>query len=259
MSSALLLMGLVLNQVAFVHIKLLFHLLLIWLVYRQFKGAARLILLERIRDDVPQHEMVLYRHLKWLFLMGAWSTGLMILGQELPLSFLLQDVFSRLFMLFLLAVSWVIWKSRRVFSGLFNPWFRTEKHPFRHFGVLLGMLIPLSVFTTALIGLFGFVHLAWTLSRYQAYFLLVLTAYVLLRELLTDLIDWLSERMVSKLHNGWLWVEAILAPLEKWLHFGLLFLGVFIVFQGFKDDWDINLISNIKAIGTYSIFSAEDN
>jgi potassium-dependent mechanosensitive channel len=198
----LLIVGLLLNQVMFVQFKLLFHLLLIWLVYRQLNGIARLALLERV-SDVPQHEMTLYRRFKWLFFMGAWATGLMILGQELPLSFILQDVFNRLFMLFLLAIAWVLWKSKDILPKLFYLWLHANKRPFRHLLSFLSFLIPISLLTTAMIGLFGYIHFAWVLARYQAYFLLVLTGYVLLRELLSDFLDLLSEKMVSKLNNGW--------------------------------------------------------
>ncbi len=255
--TALCIASLLLNQVMFVQFQLLFHLLLIWLVYRQLKGIAQLALLERV-SDVPQHEMTLYHRFKWLFLMGAWATALMILGQELPLSFVLQDVFNRLFMLFILAIAWVLWKSRDTFPALFRLWLRSNKRPFRHLLTFLSFLIPIILLTTAVIGLLGYIHFAWILARYQAYFLLVLTAYVLLRELLTDFLDLLSERMVSKLHNGWLWVEAILKPLEKWLHFGLLLLGVLVVLSGFKDNLESSVLTRIYVIGNHHIFSGSD-
>lgn len=247
--------ALVLNQVPMVQASLLFHVLLVWLIYRQLIGLARLVLLERVTDVTNSHEMILYHRLKWLFLLGAWSTGLMVLSHELPLPFLLQDIFNRIFMLFLLGVSVVLWKSRDAFPHIFHPWFRTNKPPIRHLGSLLGMLIPFTLFTTAVIGLSGFVNFAWLLSRYQAYFLLILTAYVLLRELLADVLDLLSEWMVSKLNNGWLWIEAIVKPLEKWLHVGLAMLGVFVFFQGVNQHWDQNLPSLINQIGHYPFIS----
>ena len=247
--------ALLLSQVSMVYAGLLFHLLLVWLLYRQLIGLARLVLLERVTDATETHEMVLYHRLKWLFLVGAWSTGLMVLSHELPLNFLLQDIFNRLFMLFILSVSVVLWKSRDAFPHIFHPWFRTNKPPIRHLGSLLGMLIPFTLFTTAVIGLLGYVNFAWILSRYQAYFLLILTAYVLLRELLADVLDLLSEWMVSKLSNGWLWVEAILKPLEKWLHVGLALLGAWVFFQSFSEHWDQNLSSIFKTVGHYSMFT----
>ncbi len=255
----LFILSLVLNQVMLVQFQLLFHLLMLWLVYRQLKGIAQLVLLERVREvGASNHEMILYHRFKWLFLMGAWATGLMILGQELPLSFLLQDVFNRLFMLFLFAVTWVLWKSRDTFPELFHPWLSANKQPFKHLLSAVGILMPLILLTTAVIGLFGYVHFAWILARYLAYFLLIVVVYVLLRELLTDLLDLLSEKMVSKLHNGWLWVEAILKPLEKWLHFGLFLLGIVILFRGFKDDWELALLPAVKTVGTYPVFSGSE-
>lgn len=244
-----------LNQIPMVQASLLFHLLFVWLLYRQLIGLARLVLLERVTDVTVSHEMTLYHRLKWLFLVGAWSTGLMVLSHELPLNFLLQDIFDRLFMLFLLGVSVVLWKSRDAFPHIFHPWFRTNKPPVRHLGSLLGMLIPFTLFTTAVIGLLGYVNFSWILSRYQAYFLLILTAYVLLRELLADMLDLLSEWMVSRLNNGWLWVEAILKPLEKWLHVGLASLGIFVFFHGINEPWGKSIPSTIIKIGHYPILS----
>ncbi|MDF1646251.1 MAG: mechanosensitive ion channel [Legionellaceae bacterium] len=253
----LLITSLLLNQVMFTHLLLLFHLCLIWLVYRHLIGIARLVLLERV-SDVPKHEMALYRRFKWLFFIGAWATALMSLGQELPLSFLLQDVFNRLFMLFLFAIAWVLWQSREIFPELFHTWLHSNKRPFRHLLSFLSFLIPIILLTTVIIGLLGYIHFAWILARYQAYFVLILIAYVILRELLSDFLDLLSEKMVSKLHNGWLWVEALVKPLEKWLHFGLLFLSVLIIFRGFKNNWELTMVSSVRTIGTYPIFSGTE-
>jgi len=239
------------TQIPMLQAKLLFNIVLVWLIYRQFIGLARLVLLERVTDVAGSHEMILYHRLKWLFLLGAWSTGLMVLSHELPLAFLLQDIFNRFFMLFILSVSVVLWKSRDVFPHIFHPWFRTNKPPIRHLGSLLGMLIPFTLFTTAVIGLVGYVNFAWILSRYQAYFLLILTAYVLLRELLADMLDLLSEWMVSKLNNGWLWIEAIVKPLEKWLHVGLAILGIVVFFRGFHEHWVHELPSLLNTVGHY--------
>ena len=51
-------------------------------------------------------------------LFGGWTTALMAFSHLLPLSLLLQDIFNRLFMLFILAVSLVAWKSKDVIPYL---------------------------------------------------------------------------------------------------------------------------------------------
>jgi len=249
--------SLLLNQVPFVQIQLLFHLLLVWLTYRFLKGIAKLSLLERAEEATIRAKK-LYSRFTWLFLMGAISLSLMILGQELPLTFLMQDVFNRFFMLFLLALAWVLWKSHDTFPELLYPWFRTKKKPFQHLFVSLGYLIPLVIFTTSIIGLFGFVHMAWRLARYEAYIIVALVLYVIIRELLTDLIDFASEKMVSRLHNGWLWVEAIVKPLEKLLHFLLIVLGMIMVFRGLIDDWELMVLPQVMMIGNHQIFSGPE-
>ena len=77
------------------------------------------------------------------------------------------------------------------------------------------ILVPITLFTTAVIGLLGFVNLAWTMSRYQAYLLLVLVGYILSRGLLFDALELFSEWMISSLRNGWLWIEVFLKPIDK--------------------------------------------
>jgi potassium efflux system protein len=215
------------NQVPYAHYRLLMHLVLVWFFTRQLILIARLTLLERVTDSAG-HDVTLYYRLKWLLLMGGWSTALMIYCHELPLSFLLQDIFDRVFMLFILAVSCVAWQSRDAVYYVFPAIITSRKPYFRHAIYLLGVLVPLTLLTTALLGLMGYVNLAWTMSRYEAYFLIFVVAYVLLRGVICDVLDLICEWMVSSLHNGWLWVEAVLKPLDKLLRFSVL-LG-FVVF-----------------------------
>lgn len=255
--AALIVLSFISSQVLFEQFKLMFHLLLIWIVYRQFKGIALLILLEK-ENQTTKTEKLLYRRFAWLFFLGAWATAFMIIGQELPLSFLLQDLFNRLFMLFLLAIVWVIWISRVAIYELCYTWYHSNKRPFQHLLLFLSILIPTLLTTTAVIGLLGYIHFAWVLAHYQAYILLILVVYVLLRELLNDVLDLLAEKMVSKLHNGWLWVEAVIKPLEKCFRFALSLLSILIILRMFKNDWEFSMFSNIKTIGNYELFSSHE-
>jgi potassium efflux system protein len=79
------------------------------------------------------------------------------------------------------------------------------------------------------IGLLGYNNLAWSLSRYQAHFLLLIALYVLTRGLLIDALELLSEWMIASLYNGWLWIEVFLKPLDKLLRLSL-FLGMVFAF-----------------------------
>lgn len=249
---ALIIMTLMVNHLSFASFHLLINLILVWLCFRNLIFIARMVLLERISDDSGQ-DVKLYYRLKWLFLMGGWTTALMVFSQQLPMSLLIQDIFNRLFMLFLLAVSWVLWKSKDIIPYLLRPFLRTKKRYVRNAVLLFTIIVPLILLTTAIIGLIGYIHLAWTLSRYQAYLLLLITGFVFARGLVFDALELLSEWMISSLRNGWLWIEVILKPLDMILRVFLLILSVWILFQLFGWSSDAWVMGNIDKLVHYPL------
>lgn len=249
---AALILTFVKNQVPHANYQLLVNLFLVWLTFRNLILIARLTLLERI-SDASGKDVRLYHRLKWIFLMGEWSTALMVFSTQLPLSSLLQDIFNRLFMLFLVAMSVVIWRSKDVFPHLLRPFLKTRKRYIRNALGVLVMLLPLTLLTIAVIGLLGYINLAWTMSQYQIYVLLVISGYVLARGLIFDALELLSEWMIFNLKNGWLWIEVILKPVDKILQVLLLLGGTAILFNLFgwhKDSW---VVMSLKELGRYPL------
>lgn len=245
-------LSLYLNHIPFSNYQLLLNLIFVWLTFRTFILIARLVLLERISDS-SGHDVHLYYRIKWLLLTGGWTTALMVISHELPLSILLQDIFSRLFMMFLLAVSIVGWRSKEVITHLLHPLLKSKKRYFRNAAILLVVLIPLTLFTTAIIGLIGYINLAWTMSRYQVQILLIITGYVLFRGLISDALELLSEWMISSLKNGWLWIEVLLKPLDKILHVFLFIASIFVLFQLFGWYSDSVVIVGLLEFGEYPL------
>lgn len=237
-----------LSHVPFSNYQLLVRLLLVWLMFRGLIQVARITLLERITDSTGQ-DVKLYYRLRWLLLFGGWTTALMVFSQQLPLSLQLQDLFTHLFMLFLLAVSAVIWKSKELIPVLLEPILITKKRYFHTAISLLTFLVPLILLTTAIIGLVGYINLAWTLSRYQAYLLLLITGYILVRGLIFDILQLLSEWMLSSLQNGWLWIEVVLKPLDKILRFLLFVASIVILFQLFGWYADAFIMESLRQFG----------
>jgi potassium efflux system protein len=248
--ATMLMVILFLNQVMFANYELLLNLFLVWLTFRNLILIARLVLLERISDASGQ-DVTLYYRLQWLLLAGGWSTALMIFSHQLPLSLLLQDIFNRLFMLFLLALSLVAWKSKDVIPYLLRPVLRAKKRYLHKALSLLVVLVPLTLLTTAIIGLIGYIDLAWTMSRYQAYLLIMITSYVLVRGLILDAIDFASQWMITHLENGWLWVEVILKPLDGLARVSIFCLALLVLFQLFGWSTDSHVVSLLRDIGQY--------
>lgn len=240
------------NYVPFSNYQMLFNLMLVWLTFRTLILIARRSLLERISDSSGK-DVRLYYRFKWLLMAGGWTTALMVFSHQLPLPILIQDIFNRLFMLFLLAVSLVIWKSKDFISHLLQPLLKSKRRYLRHAIVLLEVLIPFTVLTTALLGLIGYINLAWTMSVYQVQILMIITGYVLLRGLLFDALELLSEWMISSLNNGWLWTEVFLKPIDRIFRLTLLIGSLFVLFQLFDWHSDSLVISKISQWSEYPI------
>ncbi|WP_045097456.1 mechanosensitive ion channel domain-containing protein [Legionella fallonii] len=240
------------TNISFANYQLLFNLISVWFTFRILILIARLGLLERISDSSGK-DVKLYYRLKWLFLLGGWTTALMVFSHLFPLPLLIQDIFNRLFMLFILAVSLVAWKSKDVIPYLLRPFLKYKKRYFKNAISLLVILVPITLFTTAIIGLLGFVNLAWTMCRYQAYLLLVLVGYILTRGLVFDALELFSEWMISSLRNGWLWIEVFLKPIDKILRIILFLLSILVLFQLYGWHSDSLVMTSLGKLAQYTI------
>ncbi len=240
------------TSISFANYQLLINLIAVWMIFRVLILIARLALLERL-SDVSGKDVKLYYRLKWLFLFGGWATAMMVLGHLLPLAIILQDIFNRLFMLFILTISLVTWKSKEVIRYLLKPFLSGKKRYLKNATSLLVRLVPLTLFTTALIGLFGFINLAWTLSGYEVYIVLIIIGYIIVRGLIADSLELLSEGMIDSLQNGWLWIEVFLKPLDKILRIILLLFFIFILFQVFGWHSDSLVMVSLGKIAQYTL------
>ncbi len=197
---------------------------------------AHILLLENTTDE-SGHDVKLYYRLRTTLLIGGIITLVTILVNQLPVNYEVQDLFGRLFMLFLLVVALVLMKGWEVVPTLLEPYIENKPAYLKRIIRWLSFLIPFSLLTNALIGLVGYVELAWAIAHYQGLFLVALTAYLLLRGLLDELIRWASEQCIRRFRNGWLWSQALLKPFHQVLKLILLLLSALGLFQlyGWRD------------------------
>ncbi len=191
---------------------------------------AHILLLENTTDE-SGHDVKLYYRLQTTLLVGGIVTLATILVNQLPVNYEVQDLFGRLFMLFLLIVALVLMKSWEVVPTLLEPYIENKHAYLKRVVRWLSFLIPFSLLTNALIGLVGYVELAWAIAHYQGLFLVALTAYLLLRGLLDELVRWVSEQCIRHFRNGWLWSQALLKPFHQILKLALLLLSVMGLFE----------------------------
>jgi potassium-dependent mechanosensitive channel len=191
---------------------------------------AHILLLENTTDE-SGHDVKLYYRLRATLLIGGIITLATILVNQLPVNYEVQDLFGRLFMLFLLIVALVLMKSWEVVPTLLEPYIENKHAYLKRIIRWLSFLIPFSLLTNALIGLVGYVELAWAIAHYQGLFLIALTVYLLLRGLLDELVRWASEQCIRRFRNGWLWSQALLKPFHQLLKLILLILSIIGLFK----------------------------
>jgi|GEM_PF-1240044 potassium efflux system protein len=191
---------------------------------------AHILLLENTTDE-SGHDVKLYYRLRTTLLVGGIITLATILVNQLPVNYEVQDLFGRLFMFFLLIVALVLMKGWEVVPTLLEPYVENKHAYLKRIVRWLSFLIPFSLLSNALIGLVGYVELAWAIAHYQGLFLVALTAYLLLRGLLDELARWGSEQCIRRFRNGWLWSQALLKPFHQILKLVLLVLSAMGLFQ----------------------------
>lgn len=200
------------------------YLLWVWVVFKLGLGLAQILLIEPHVKGDPSRDHKLYRELYWALMGGGLLTMLTVLTHQLPVGYEVGDFFNRLFMVFLLVTALVLLRHWRVLPSMLKPYTSNRRPYLRRVIKLLAVFIPLVILSTAIIGLLGYVDLAWTLSVHEGLFLLVMTGYILVRGLLKDMVDGLSEFFIAHLQHGWLWTQAFLKPGDKLIRF-LLLLG----------------------------------
>jgi len=218
-------------------------------------GLARLLLLEGIADD-SGHDVRLYYRLKWALLSGGFVTALTIVVHQLPVSYEVQDLIGRFFMLFLLVVALVLFKGWEVVPQLLEPYFAQGKRTYvKKIIRWLCLLIPLSLLINAVIGLIGYVELAWTIAAYQGLFLIVFSIYLFANGLVDEIMRYVAEQLVRYFRNGWLWREAVLKPIHLIMKISL-FLGAWaLLFMSYGWDKHSIVVMKIYDIFSYHLFN----
>ncbi len=230
----------------------IFTLAIVWFAFKFAIGIARFSLLESVQD-ASGRDVQFYHRLKWFLLGGAGLTFLTVLSQQLPVGFEVRDFFNRLMMLLIVAVSVLILKNWQVVPALIEPYLDPKRTYIPRLVRSLSFLIPLTIFVTAMIGLVGYVDLAWAISRYEGVFFMVMTGYVLVHGFVHDIFEWLSELFIRRLRNGWLWTQAVLRPLDKIMRFGLFIFAWYILFISYGWDRDSYVVSKLRTIVNYHL------
>lgn len=211
------------------------HLFIVWLVFKSVLVVAKVSLIETTLETTSRDKR-LYQGLKWLIWVGGVITALTVFAYQLPLIYELKTLCERLFLIFLLVGSLLLLRYADILPNLILAQMN-EQHPYLKKSIrLVGVIIPLLLFVNSILGIFGFLNLVLTISWYESVFLLVLIGYLIVRGLLSDIMEFFSTLLIKNISNGWLYTEAFLKPLDTIIRL-VLFLSAWLLLFLFYG-WD---------------------
>lgn len=206
-------------------ISLVLHLGNTLLIFSIALTIARISLYETISNH-KGNDVKLYHRLCWLFSFGFIVRLCMILAEYFNVSYEIQDLFDRTFMLFIFFIALILLKASKVVPELIIPLINPKKTYLIRTIKLLAVVIPLIILSNAVIGLIGYVALAWTISKYEGIFLLVCAGYLILLGLVSDALNFLATHIIRR-RSGWIITEAFLKPLSIWLYLALFVVSIY--------------------------------
>jgi potassium efflux system protein len=228
---------------------------LVWLTFKNIITVARLCLVETTHNAAG-HDMRLYSRLKWFIFAGGLITAFTVFVHQLPFIYEIKAICDQLFLFLMMMVSILLLRSWDVVPNLILAG-TEERHPYLQKSIrLIWFLIPILMLGNSVIGLLGFVNLIMTVSWYEGIFLIVLIGYLILRGLLSDGMELLSRVMIQYVHNGWLWTEAFLKPIDKVLRMGLFLTGWAVLFLLYGWDKQSPIVVRLMGLLHYQLVHA---
>jgi len=225
----------------------------IWLGARLIIGLSRWILNSDLGIDEKQPG--LYRLLaSFTVLISLFTLGL-ALGFLNLVSQPMRELFDRSFMLLLLPPAYLSLRIRNIWYGLLQERKGTT-HWVRLAGTV-GMFVPLAIASAALLGLFGYINLAWTVGYYLTVILAVVIGWLIARGVVIDLAASIERTIARKSQQSGFWVKSLIEPVQYTIRLLLFLAAVGVLYRIFLDDPATGI--DLKAWLSQTLFSFGGN
>ncbi|HRX71366.1 MAG: mechanosensitive ion channel [Candidatus Competibacteraceae bacterium] len=231
---------------------ILMTLALLWVGIKLPISLAWLFLVSPRLPDERRHPSF-YRQLFWTLICGSLVVALVILAHLSDLPDSVANTLDHLLMLYgFWAVSPVL-RIRRLVMDQLSAVYRE-----RFWFVVLrysSLLMPLSLLGAAVLGLLGYLQLAWLIAGYLLIFIAILIGWLVARSLLNDVVVALKNFAVTHSGYGLLWTQDIITPLHRIANL-LLFLGAWMaLFRAYGWTGESAVIASIWAFLERPLFT----
>jgi potassium efflux system protein len=211
---------------------LLSSLVAIWLGAKLTIGLSRWVLKSPV--GLSQQQPGLHRLMVgFTVTVSLFSLGL-ALGHLGFLSDPLHDLFGRTFMLLLLPLAYLALRIRNLLMEVVR-----EHHGEGYWARLLGFTgyaIPLAIFAAALLGIYGYINLAWSIAGNLAIFIIVVAGWLVARGLLIDLAHSIEKQISHRSDQSIFWIKSVVEPLHFLLRIILFLVVASILYRIFGGD-----------------------
>ncbi|MEO5573749.1 MAG: mechanosensitive ion channel domain-containing protein [Gammaproteobacteria bacterium] len=218
-----------------------------WLSYTLAIDLAHLLLLDGYFTQGVTYPR-LYRALRWVMLGLAVLTPFTLLGHYTAASPILRDFTDRLFLLLLIPWLILILRKRELILAPLRlaataRWAQTSER--------IVIVLALALLTSALVGVAGYINLAWAIALYVGLFLIVLAGWLLLRGLLRDVFKLLKKRTFSSNYGvagRQTFLENLVDPLARAAQLALFIMAGMVLFHLYGWDADSSVVRHTKEV-----------
>ena len=229
---------------------------LLWIGIKTFLSLVHQLLASlRLSADRQQHSG-LFTRLRWVVVVGGLLGSIVLLTHLSSLPADVRDALDRVFMLYLLLAFPVLLQLRHFLVDLLSEryakrlWFSTLR--------VATFLLPLALLGTGLLGLAGYLTLAWAFAWHLGALLLVMVGWQMTRGLLSDLVVFMKNFAVTHSAYGLLWTQDIIAPLHRVLELLLFGIAWLVLLGVYGLEGDATLIDTLGHILEKPLFSVGD-
>ncbi|MEN8166704.1 MAG: mechanosensitive ion channel domain-containing protein [Pseudomonadota bacterium] len=149
------------------------------------------------------------------------------------LSTSLRDLFDRLFMVLLLPPAYLTLRIRTLLMEMFSK--SGSVYWVRLLG-LAGLVVPLAIMSATVLGIVGYVNLAWYVAGYLVLLIGIMAGWSIVRGLVMDLANTVEVTLKQRSKHSAFWVKSLVEPIHFLIRLLLFLLVVYLLYRLFVGD-----------------------
>ncbi len=218
----------------------------LWPAIRFPLNLARSLLLDSATYDNRPTRLRFYRSLRWAVILVVILASMFIIAHTVVLLPAVADIIDRLSMLCFLLIMIPTLQLRSLIISSYGSEYKLNK--WARFAGAISFTVPLAISICAIIGLLGYVNLAWSIAQHLSLFALVLGLWRIAVGVLRELTAYTNKVMQKRLSGAEFWLKHFVMPLYKISTVAVAFAAGYFLFWLFEWSEDTPVISAIPII-----------